>query len=466
MMTGSNENSILPVTTPVHMMGVCGAGMSGLAYVMAGMGYSVSGCDAKPTEVAERLRSLGVSVFEGHDPTHVTAGGLLVASAAIPDSNAEVAAARDQGVEVISRAEMLGRLMAGRYGIAISGTHGKTTTTSMIALVLERAGLDPTILIGGDLGVLGGNAKLGKSEYFVTEACEAYGSFLSLRPRMAVITNIEHDHHDCYPTLDDVMSAFRTFLSQVEAGGMVIACADCPNVRALIPEIAERVVSYGLSEDADVRAAGFDAESANPSFRVMHEGCEIGEFALGVPGRHNVLNALAAIAVGVELGVGPEVMREALAEFRGAERRFDVLGEASGITVVDDYAHHPTEVRATLDAARARGRRVIAVFQPHLYSRTRALAADFAESLSAADEVVLTEIYAAREQPMPGVSGEMIAEMVNSSSPRKARFIAEKGRVAAELVAELRSGDLVVFMGAGDIRESAEELLRLLSAGQ
>jgi UDP-N-acetylmuramate--alanine ligase len=333
----------------------------------------------------------------------------------------------------------------------------------MVALVLEAAGLDPTILIGGDLGLLGGNAKLGKGDFFVTEACEAYGSFLSLRPRMAVVTNIEHDHHDCYPTLGDVMSAFRTCLSQVEAGGCVIACADCPNTRELIPDISERVVTYAIWEDAHVRATDVDVRSPSPTFKVSCPDRDLGTFRLNVPGAHNVSNALAAVAVGCELGVEPEVMRSALAEFAGAERRFDVLGTARGITVVDDYAHHPTEVRASLEAARAWGRRVVAVFQPHLFSRTEALAADFANSLGSADEVIVTEIYAAREQPKPGVSAMMIGDAVNAVAPGKARFAPDMRGVAGEVLSHVRSGDLVVFMGAGDIRESAEELLALLA---
>ena len=443
----------------VHMMGIGGVGMSGLAVVMAGMGYSVSGCDLRPDEVVERLAALGVKVYAGHDAAHVSGAEMVVASAAVPETNPELVAARERGIPVLSRAQMLGRLMSGRCGIAVSGTHGKTTTTSMIALLLESAGLDPTILIGGDLDLLRGNAKLGQSDLFVTEACEAYNSFLELAPRMAIVTNIEHDHHDCYGSLEDVMSSFRQFLSQIEEGGCAIVCIDCPTVREVIPSIRQRVITYGLSEDAEVRAYGADTDVPDPSFRAICAGQDLGRFELHVPGVHNVLNALAAIAVGCRLDVAPDTMRAALLDFGGVDRRFEVLGTAGGITIVDDYAHHPTEIRATLEAARTWRRRVIAVFQPHLYSRTEHLARGFAESLRAADEVVLTEIYAAREKPRPGVSAKMIADMINAIDPDKARFVAEKEALPDALLPVLKPDDLVVFMGAGDIRTSAEGLL-------
>ena len=436
--------------------------MSGLAVVMAGMGYRVSGCDLRPAETAEKLGQLGVKVYTGHDAAHISGAEMVVASAAVPDTNPELVAARERGIPVLSRAQMLGRLMSGRCGIAVSGTHGKTTTTSMIALLLESAGLDPTILIGGDLDLLRGNAKLGQSDLFVTEACEAYNSFLELAPRIAVVTNIEHDHHDCYGSLEDVMSSFRQFLSQIEEGGCAIVCSDCPNVRDVIPAIRQRVITYGLSEDAEVRAYGVDTDVPDPSFRAMCAGQDLGRFELHVPGVHNVLNALAAIAVGRRLDVAPDTMRAALLDFGGVDRRFEVLGTAGGIMIVDDYAHHPTEISATLEAARTWRRRVVAVFQPHLYSRTEHLARGFAESLMAADEVVLTEIYPAREKPRPGVSAKMIADMINAVDPDKARFVADKDRLPEELMPTLKPGDLVAFMGAGDIRTSAEGLLERL----
>ena len=443
-------------------MAIGGVGMSGLALVMDRMGYKVSGCDLHPGDAAARLAAQGITVFEGHDAAHLKGVGMVIASAAIPDTNPELLAAREARIPVLSRAEALGSLMDLKDGIAISGTHGKTTTTSMVASVLEAAGLDPTILIGGDLDILGGNAKLGAGDLLVAEACEAYGSFLELFPRIAVILNIEHDHHDYYPTLESVLHGFRRFLGQIREGGLAVMCADCPNVRAVIPSVRQRVVTYGLSEDADYRAVDVDADCPTPAFRVVHDGRGLGEFELRVPGEHNVRNALAAIAVGSELGVAPDIMRDALAGFHGAGRRLEILGTVGDITVVDDYAHHPTEVRATITAAHAWHRRLVVVFQPHLYSRTESLKDDFADALKAADALVLTEIYAAREKPKAGVSATMLVDLVNAQAPGKATFIPDRHRVAEDLLPTLKPGDLVVVMGAGNIREAGEDLIRLL----
>ena len=452
----------LPKGAEIHMMGIGGVGMSGLALVMDRMGYKVSGCDLHLGEASARLRAQGIEVAEGHDPSHLSGVGMVVASAAIPSTDPELAAAREAGIPVLSRAEALGRLMDEKNGIAISGTHGKTTTTCMVASVLETAGLDPTILIGGDLEILGGNAKLGGGDLLVAEACEAYGSFLELFPRMAVILNIEHDHHDYYPTLEDVLNSFRQFLSQVKDGGLAIMCADCPNVRAVIPSVRQRVVTYGLSDGVDYQAVDVDVDSPSPTFRVVHQGKDLGRFTLNVPGEHNVRNALASIAVGSELGVVSSIMAEALVGFHGAGRRFEILATVGDITVVDDYAHHPTEVRATIEAARAWHRRLVVVFQPHLYSRTESLAEEFADALKGVDIPVLTEIYAAREKPKPGVSASMLVDMINLDGLGKALFIPDKTRVAGELLPILKPGDLVIVMGAGDIRESGEDLVRLL----
>ena len=441
----------------VHMMAISGAGMSILAAVMAQMGYGISGCDIRPGPVADRLRELGIAVFEGHEPSHIEDADLVVYSAAIKPDNPELMKACEQGLEVISRAQMLGRLMSDKCGVAIAGTHGKTTTTSMLGMLLKEAGLDPTILVAdGDLDIHS-NARLGKSDLFLTEACEAFKSFHELHPQIAVVTNIEAEHLDCYGSLEGVIEGFRKFLSQIKEGGFAVVCADCPNILSVIPSIGERVVTYGLNEDADYQAYDVDVSTMTPSFQAAVRGRHLGEFRLQAPGQHNVLNALAAIAVGNELKASPESVREALSKFHGAARRFEVLGTAQGITVVDDYAHHPTEVRATLAAARAWGRRTIAIFQPHLYSRTGYFADDFAKSLSAADEVILTDIYAARERPMPGVSTKLIADRM-----KNARFIPEKERIPEELIPALRTGDLVIVMGAGDIRSVGEEILKRL----
>ncbi len=436
--------------------------MSGLALVMSQMGFNVSGCDMMPGETANRLRAVGLQVEHGHDPSHIGEVGMLIKSAAIPDGNSELKAAVSSGIPILTRAEALGILVSMKRSIAITGTHGKTTTSSMTTAVLETAGLDPTALIGGDVEIIGGNAKLGASDLLVAEACEAYGSFFELHPWMAVVTNIEHDHHDYYPTMDDVLNGFRRFLSQIRPGGTAVLCADDPHVMRMASDVRERVVTYGISASADYRAVDVDCGVPEPTFRVMVGSRDLGEFKLLVPGQHNVLNALAAIVVGSELGVDADCMREALAVFSGAGRRFDVLGDAGGITVVDDYAHHPTEVRATLQAARSWGRRVVAVFQPHLYSRTLSLASDFADALVDADVLVLMEIYAAREKPVPGVSASMISDMVNLSCPKKALFVPDKNDIVATLSGIVRAGDLVVFMGAGDISSFARTYLENL----
>lgn len=455
----------MPENGRIHMIGIGGAGMSGLAAVMAEMGRRVSGSDLQATPVTARLESLGVKVFRGHNAANVSGADLVVASAAVPADNPELRAAREMGLPILGRAEMLGRLMSGTLGVAVSGTHGKTTTTSMLADVLEAGGLDPTVIIGGDLDRLNGNARLGKGKVFLTEACEAFNSFLELRSTIAVVTNIEADHLDFHGSLEGVIHSFERFLSQIEPNGCAVLCVDCPNVRAVMPSITRRIVSYGLSPDAELRAADTDIESQHASFRILHRARDCGRFTLKVPGRHNVLNALAAAAVGRELGLDFHIIRKALAEFHGAGRRFEVLGTAAGVTVVDDYAHHPTEIRATLAAARGWGGRVVAVFQPHLFSRTRTFLNEFAESLSAADLILLTEIYPAREKPIAGVSASLIVDAIKVRFPGKdVVFVSEKDRVAETLRPSLQPGDVVVVMGAGDIRAAAEMLLSMLGS--
>lgn len=452
----------IPEGTRIHMVGIGGVGVSALATVLAQIGYSVTGSDLKPGHVMERLGALGITVYEGHRAENVENADLVVASAAIPEDNPELVAARRRGVPIWSRARMLGELMSGNYGIAVAGTHGKTTTTSMLASILRAGGLDPTVLVGGDLGELNGNARVGESDYFVAEACEAFNSFHELYPKIAVVTNIEGDHLEFHRSLQGVIESFEKFLSQVSPDGCVIMCADCPNVRAIIPSIVSRVVTYGLCDDANCYGFNVDVATPRPSFEVMLGARSLGRFTLQVPGEHNVRNALAAIAAANELGADVEAMRRALSNFVGAGRRFETLGTVRGITVIDDYAHHPTEVSVTLKAARAWGRRVVAVFQPHLYSRTQLLASDFAEALKQADSVIVTEIYAAREKPVLGVSGSIISELINADYPSRAVFVPDKNRIAEELLPMLREGDLVLVMGAGDIRASGEELLRRL----
>lgn len=452
----------LPDDWHIHMIGIAGAGMSGIATILAQLGYRVSGSDLKPDSVAQKLSTLGITVLEGHDPCYVVDADLVVVSAAVPEENCEMNAARMAGIPVWSRAKMLGVLMAGNFGIAVSGTHGKTTTTSMLSVVLETAGLDPTVVIGGDLPLINGNAKLGMGDVFLAEACEAFNSFLELAPRIAIVTNIEAEHLDCHGSLEGVVQNFGRFLSHVHPCGTAVLCLDCPQVRSLLHSVECRVVTYGFTEYADCRAFGFYEFCPKPSFGVMLEGDYIGDFTLKVPGAHNIQNALAVICTAFEMGIQADVVREALENFYGASRRFEILGEAHGITVIDDYAHHPTEIRATLFGAKSWCKRIVAIFQPHLYSRTQLLAANFAKSLTLADEVFITEIYPARESPIPGVSAAIIADMINEMGDRKATFIADKRDIPQFVIPRLRDGDMVLVMGAGDIRSAGEDILKCL----
>jgi UDP-N-acetylmuramate--alanine ligase len=431
---------------------------------MAELGYKVSGSDMRANEVCDKLRGMGIDVSIGHRAENVNGADVVIASAAIKSDNPELAFAESKSIPVLSRAQLLGRMMASNHGIAVAGTHGKTTTTSMLAVVLEVAGLDPTIVIGGELDLIGGSAKLGKSDLFLAEACEAFRSFYEFIPETAVVTNIEADHLDCYGTLDGVMEGFSHFLSQIKPGGSAVMCIDNANVRKVIPSLREKVVTYGFSEDAEWRGYDVDIHAPQPVFGVIHNGEDLGTFTLHVPGRHNVLNALAVLAVGAGLNIDFDVMREALLKFNGAGRRFEILGTAKGITVIDDYAHHPTEVKATLKAAHAHGRRVVAVFQPHLFSRTQEMADGFAESLKIADEVYLAEIYPARELPIPGVSSAMIADRMKGAGFDPVHFYPEKKKLEEALLSSLVDGDLLVVMGAGDIRTVAEVALAELRA--
>ncbi|MHB1000951.1 MAG: UDP-N-acetylmuramate--L-alanine ligase [Armatimonadota bacterium] len=453
----------LPVNARVHMVGIGGAGMSGLATVMASMGYRVSGSDMGSRLVLDKLAGLGVAVCRGHHASFTGDADLVVASAAVPYDNPELVVARDNDIPIISRAELLGWMMSCKRGIAVAGTHGKTSTTSMLAVILETAVLDPTIVIGGNLDLIDGNAKLGEGDLLLAEACEAFNSFLELHPNIAVVTNIEADHLDCHGSLEGVINSFRKFLSQVKDGGFAVMCLDCPNTRSIVQDIDCDVITYGTSPDAKCRAYDINTDVPEPTFKVSFNGCFIGEFILNIPGLHNVRNALAAITVGIKLGIAPKLMREALLKFHGAGRRFEILGTSHGITVIDDYAHHPTEVHATLTAAKSLGRRIVAVFQPHLFSRTKLLANEFADNLKLADLLYLTEIYPSREKPMPGVSSMMIIDLMNGCST-DIKFVPEKDKVADEIISDLRNGDLVIVMGAGDIRSAGEALLSKLES--
>jgi UDP-N-acetylmuramate--alanine ligase len=458
----------------VHFVGVGGIGMSGIAELLANLGYTVSGSDQKRSETTERLATLGVSVCEGHAAAHVGDADVVVVSSAVRPDNAEVVEARARAIPVIPRAEMLAELMRLRSGIAVAGAHGKTSTTSMIALALERAGLDPTAVIGGRLRAFGSNARLGRGEYMVAEADESDRSFLKLSPTIAVVTNIDREHMEAYGGFDDLQQAFVDFANKVPFYGVIIACADDLELARLLSRMTRRVITYGCSAEADLAAtevqlSGFGSRST--VVRRSSRGSSgddaapemLGTLRLQVPGRHSVLNALAAIGVGLELGVPFEVLAAALADFQGAERRFERRGVVHGITVVDDYGHHPTEIAAVLDAARAAApTRVIVAFQPHRYSRTAQLMPEFAAALSGADEVVLTDIYAAGEEAIPGVDVDALAAAADRRRTRPVTVVRALDRVAPTVAAMAAPGDLVITLGAGSIGGVAQQVVREL----
>ncbi|MEO8275566.1 MAG: UDP-N-acetylmuramate--L-alanine ligase [Thermoanaerobaculia bacterium] len=446
-----------------HFVGIGGAGMSGIAEVLLQYEVTVSGCDQSASETTARLRSLGVAIASGHSPEHLDGVDLLVTSSAIASANPEVVEARRRGITVVRRAEMLAELMRLKYGIAVAGTHGKTTTTSLTGALMTEAGLDPTVIVGGRLRVSGTGARLGNSDYMVVEADEFDRSFLSLFPILAVITSIDRDHLDTYQDLDAIRDAFVAFASRVPFFGQVIVCADDPNISDLLPRLADRrVTTYGLSEECILRAEALEMTPDGTSFTVRHrvQG-DLGRLSLPLAGLHNVRNALAAVGVALALGIPMPVVARALAGFGGVHRRFERLGQFRGAEVVDDYAHHPTEVAATLAAARqVFPRRVLhAVFQPHLYSRTRDLAEDFGRALSAADHVIVTDVYPSREQPIAGVSGELVSRAAQAVGHGRVDYCAD-WRAVPERLAGIDEGDVVLTLGAGDIYRLAEALVK------
>lgn len=445
----------------IHFVGIGGVGMSGIAEVLHNLGYQVSGSDLKVSEHALRLQELGVTVQIGHDPAHVQDADVVVRSSAVSPENPEIVAAKIHAIPVIQRAEMLAELMRmKKYGVAVAGTHGKTTTTSMVATVLAKAGLDPTVVIGGRLDALGSNAKLGQGEFLVAEADESDGSFLKLAPTIAVVTTIDAEHLDYYRDLQQIKETFLEFINKVPFYGAAILCLDQEEIRDLLPRIQKRIVSYGCNEQADLTAEGVSLTGLSSTFKVRFKGEPLGEVRLRVPGLHNVSNALAAIAVGLELEIGFAEIRTALGEFSGVARRFQVKGSPQDIMVVDDYAHHPAEIQATLQAARAGfERRLIAVFQPHRYTRTCRLLLEFAPAFDLADQVIITEIYPAGEAPIAGVSGRQLADVVASRRGPKVLYVERKEEIPDRVVDLARPGDLVITMGAGDIWKASEQIV-------
>ncbi len=450
----------------IHFVGIGGIGMSGIAEVLLNLGYPVTGSDLKASETTKRLESFGAKSFVGHGAENVGSADVVVISSAVRRDNPEVVEARRHSIPVIPRAEMLAELMRLKYGIAVAGSHGKTTTTSMVAHLLAAGGLDPTAVVGGKLNNLGSNACLGTGEYMVVEADESDGSFLKFSPAIAVVTNIDPEHLDHYGDFDRLKGAFVEFVNKVPFYGLAVMCLDHPAVQALLPSLERRHVTYGLSPQADYRAEAIESSAFEMSFTVVRRGEAMGRFTLHMVGIHNVQNALAAIAVADDVGVTVEQMQEAFASFTGVQRRFTVRGEAGGVTVVDDYGHHPAEIRATLAGARKAfpTRRIVAAFQPHRYTRTRDLLGEFATSFNEADTLLVSEIYAASEEPIPGVSGEALVEAVRSCGHRDVAFVPHRNVLAQAIRERVRQGDLVITLGAGDISQTGPELLALLQS--
>ena len=460
---------MLGKTRRVHFVGIGGSGMSGIAELLANLGYEVSGSDLKASEVTRRLASdFRVAVHEGHEATNVGRADVVVVSSAVRPSNPEVVEAKRRGIPVIPRAEMLAELMRMRFSIAVAGAHGKTTTTSMIAFVLERSGLDPDAVIGGRLRAFGSGARLGRGEYMVAEADESDRSFLRLWPSIAVITNIDHEHMESYASFPELQQAFADFANKVPFYGSVVACADDSNLAAVLPRITRKLVTYGFDTEAHVRGDNVQLGSFGARCSVERRRREtagtLGVLELAVPGRHNLQNALAAVTVALQIGLRFDEAASALAAFEGAERRFERHGEAGGVLVVDDYAHHPTEIAAMLAGARASlGRRLIVAFQPHRYTRTHSLMDAFGPSLKDADEIVLTDVYAAGEDPIPGVTLEALAESIRRGSGRPVRVAHQLDDLLTELVALARPGDAVITLGAGSIGTMPKRLVEALA---
>ena len=448
-------------TQRLHFVGIGGIGMSGIAEILLNLGYAVSGSDLALSNVTRRLQQQGATLYQGHAAAHVQGADVVVVSSAVQSDNIEVLTARAQHIPVIPRAEMLAELMRMKYGVAIAGTHGKTTTTSLVATVLAYGGLDPTVLIGGRLNSLGSNAKLGQGEYLVAEADESDGSFLLLSPTISVVTTVDAEHLDFYGDLAAVQRAFVQFINKVPFYGCSIICLDQPHIRSLVPQIRRRYITYGLTTQADYMARDLRLAGLRSHFEVFRIGERLGQFSLNLPGTHNVANALAAVAVGVELDIPIAAIAQALEEFSGVHRRFDRRGVRDGITVVDDYGHHPEEIRQTLRAAKAvwPEARLVVVFQPHRYTRTHLLQQEFCTAFHDADALVLLDIYAAGETPLPGVTTGLLYEDLISQGQREVYYVRERAEVVPFLRRYLCANDILLTLGAGDVWQVGEAFL-------
>ena len=452
-------------TKHIHFVGIGGVGISGIAEVLFNQGFHISGSDLKQTEVTDHLASLGCDIYIGHSAINIKGADVLVFSTAVPLSNVEIAAAKERKIPVIPRIEMLAELMRMKYSIAVSGTHGKTTTTAMVASVLEHGGLDPTVADGGIITGLGTNARLGSSEFMVLEADEAYGAIHKLSATIAVVNNIDTDHLDTYITIDKIKEAFLNFINRVPFYGVAILCLDEKNIQDLIPKIEKRFVTYGIETGADFTATDIQVDGTGSSYVANRSGQSLGTIRMKLPGRHNVTNSLAAVAVGSELDIPFREITEALESFPGVHHRFELLGDVNNIVVFDDYGHHPTEIRATLKTARETyGRRIVAIFQPHRYTRVSLLADDFARSFYQADVLVVTEVYSALEKPIEGATGKMLANEIRNYGHKNVIYISDKANIADTVCRMIEPGDLVITLGAGDIWMSGKEIVEKLRA--
>lgn len=449
----------------MHFIGIGGVGMSGIAEILINMGYDVSGSDLRESDITRRLRSLGATVYTGHYPSNIRDYSVVVTSSAINPGNPELIEARKRKIPVIHRSEMLAELVRLKYGIGVAGTHGKTTTSSLLAYVLNVGGFNPTAVIGGKVLNFESNARAGEGEYIVFEADESDGSFLKLLPTIGIVTNIDADHLDYYKYFEGLKEAFLSYMNSIPFYGYSVLCVDDNTVRELLPRVERPHVTYGFSDDADFRASDIERTNGNTAFRCYYRDGIVGDFKVNLLGRHNVLNSLAVIAVAMELGLGYEAIREGLAGFRGVGRRIETLGEVRGIRVIDDYGHHPTEIRATLDAIRQMGRRIVTVFQPHRYSRTQLLSDDFGQCFSNADILFLTEIYPAGEAPIEGVSSELIRSAVKRHGNRYVEIISRFEDIPSRVLSEAREGDIILVLGAGDINRAGHMILDELKSG-
>jgi len=448
----------------IHMIGIGGTGMNGIAEVLHNLGYRVSGSDIADSEATRRLRDLGTTISIGHKSENVREADVVVVSSAVKENNVEVQEARSRKIPVIPRAEMLAELMRMRYGIAVAGSHGKTSTTSMVGTVLDKAGFDPTIVVGGRLNTIGAHARLGEGDFFVAEADESDRSFLMLSPFIAVLTNIDAEHLDQYKGVDDIKKAFTTFANKVPFYCPIILCLDDANLQSIIPGLERRIITYGFSTQADVNAQDMRFDAFSSFSTLFHKGREVGPLRLNVPGPHMILNALAAVAVGYDLDIPSGVILEALAGYAGTGRRFELKADTKGVMVVEDYGHHPTEIRATLNGAKLGWprRRLVAAFQPHRFTRLAHLQDEFATAFNQADELVLTDVYPAGEDPIPGIDGHGLYEAVKRFGHKSVDFVPNVQDLPAKVAEIARPGDIVIFLGAGNINKVIPEFIRLL----